>query len=190
MKNFVILLHGAPASGKLTVAKALAEKLNFFLLDNHHFNDVIFPFVDVNGESLPLICKTVYQIRSLTLNVLSRYKKQTAKGFIFTNVLIDTPDDKGAVKELMDFAHDIEGIFVPIRIACDTAVLLGRVSSKDRAAKCKLTDAGILQNFLTTQKFIDISHPNGLVLDSGSCSVDEMVETITAHLEKLSAANQ
>lgn len=190
MKNFVILLHGAPASGKLTLAKALSEKLNFFLLDNHHFNDVIFPFVDVNAESLPLICETVYQIRALTLKVLSRYKKQSAKGFIFTNVLIDTPDDKAAVRELMDFARDIKGVFVPIRIACDTAVLLERVQSADRQEKCKLTDAGILQNFLTTQKFIDVPHPNSLALDSGKLSVEEMVTAIAAHLEKLSAENQ
>lgn len=180
----VVLIYGPPAAGKLTVAKALSQKENMFLLDNHHFNNVIMPFVDVNKTSLPEINTAIYQIRSIALKTIQKYKKESAKGFVFSNVLLDTPDDAKAVRELENFAAETGGAFIPVSLVCDTETLLCRVNSEERRQKCKITDPAVLKLFLKTQPFLKIHHPNLLTLDSKKLSVPELVSAICGHLKK------
>lgn len=183
-KSLVVLLYGAPACGKLTIARELAHHQNLFLLDNHHFNDVVMPFVDINSTSLPDINQAVYKIRSLALDIFKKYKKSTTSGFIFTNVLLESDADKDAVLELQEFANDMGAHFVPIHLTCSLDILLTRVQNKERTLKGKLTDPAILQSFLENQKMIDIEHPNKITIDTSHISVSQAIAQIVHYLEK------
>ena len=183
-KSLVVLLYGAPACGKLTIARELSHHQNLFLLDNHHFNDVVMPFVDLNENSLPDINDAIYKIRSLALDILKKYKKSTSSGFIFTNVLLESDSDKKAVLELQQFADEIEAQFVPIHLTCSLDVLIQRVQNDERKTKGKLTDPEILKSFLAYQKMIDIEHPNKITLDTSDISVSQTIEKIIYNLEK------
>lgn len=183
-QSLVVLLYGAPACGKLTIARELARTQNLFLLDNHHFNDVVMPFVDVNSNSLPDINEAVYKIRSLALDILKKYKKSTSCGFIFTNVLLESDADKEAVLELQQFANDMNAHFIPIHLTCSLDVLIQRVQNEERKTKGKLTDPVILKSFLENQKMIDMDHPNKITLDTSDISVSQAIEQITHDLEK------
>jgi len=184
IQPMVILLYGAPACGKLTIARELARTQNLFLLDNHHFNDVVMPFVDINSNSLPDINEAVYKIRSLALDIFKKYKKSTSYGFIFTNVLLESDADKDAVSELQKFANDMGAHFIPIHLTCSLDILLTRVSNKERTLKGKLTDPTILKSFLENQKMIDIEHPNKITIDTSHVSVSQAIAQIVHYLEK------
>ena len=183
-QSLVVLLYGAPACGKLTIARELSRIKSLFLLDNHHFNDVVMPFVDLNENSLPDINDAIYKIRSLALDILKKYKKSTSSGFVFTNVLLESDSDKKAVLELQQFADEIEAQFVPIHLTCSLDVLIQRVQNDERKTKGKLTDPEILKSFLAYQKMIDIEHPNKITLDTSDISVSQTIEKIIYNLEK------
>lgn len=181
-QSLVVLLYGAPACGKLTIARELSHHQNLFLLDNHHFNDVVMPFVDLNENSLPDINDAIYKIRSLALDILKKYKKSTSSGFVFTNVLLESDSDKKAVLELQQFADEIEAQFVPIHLTCSLDVLIQRVQNDERKTKGKLTDPEILKSFLAYQKMIDIEHPNKIRINTTNLTIPETVDKIASYL--------
>jgi adenylate kinase family enzyme len=41
----LIILYGAPAAGKLTVAKELAKTTDFVVFDNHQIIDIVEPLI-------------------------------------------------------------------------------------------------------------------------------------------------
>ena len=82
-QSLVVLLYGAPACGKLTIARELSRIKSLFLLDNHHFNDVVMPFVDLNENSLPDINDAIYKIRSLALDILKMVKSHVSVNYNF-----------------------------------------------------------------------------------------------------------
>lgn len=183
-KKFVVLLFGAPAAGKRTIGRKLEEKYGSYLLDNHHFNNVIMPFVDVTGDTLLDICPAVYKIRTLFLDVVKKhYKKDGPQSYVFTNVLIDDPVDYGAFEELKCFAEDIGAVFLPIELNCQTDILCQRIDTSERAAHYKLTDADILKSFLERFKMATINHPNLLRIDCTYQTPDETLAVIQKHID-------
>lgn len=183
MTNKVILLYGPPACGKYSVAKKLSEKSGAYLLDNHHFNNVIMPFTDINSQTLPDINKGIYKIRRAFFDVVAKHhKKEEQKDYIFTNVLLKSWADKKALRELQSFAKKQNYEFVPVELKCSTDVLLQRVDTQERKKRYKLTDANILKSFLSDTKFLDIKHKNKICVDVSNLSLDESLQEIEKRL--------
>ncbi len=183
-QKFVLLLFGSPAAGKFTIGKAVSQKYNAHLLDNHHFNNVIMPYVDIDNNSLPDICQATYDIRTLFFNVVRKhYKKDANASFIFTNVLIDDPMDYAAFDELRDFANDINACFVPIELVCDIDTLCQRVDTPQRAERFKLTDKEILKSFLISHKMANVQHPNLVKINVSNQTPDETTKAVVDVIE-------
>lgn len=189
MKNFVILLHGAPAAGKLTIAKALTAKTGALLLDNHFFNNVVMPYVEINSETLPELCRNIYKIRSIFLDTLKKYHKGDCSSYVFTNVLLDTEDDKKAVKELEAFASYQDAVFIPVELNCRFDALAGRVNTKERAERYKLTDKDMLKNFLEAHKMLEINHLNKISIDVSDLTAEQTLNEIWKNIEMLTGTS-
>ena len=178
-KKFVMLIFGAPASGKYTISQKIAERTQAVVLDNHHFNNVIMPFVDIDNHSLPDICLATYQIRTLFLDVVKKhYKKQESHSYVFTNVLLDDAMDYAAFDELVSFAKDIDAVFIPVELCCREDVLCHRVTDIQRAERFKLTDKDILKSFLETHKMATIKHDNLIRIDVSDKTAEEVTDLI------------
>lgn len=160
--NNVILLYGKPSTGKFTIAKHIKELIEkngktCFVFDNHFFNDIVFPYVDVS-QHMNKICENVYKIRKIfldTLTTCSNYKDTT---IVFTNVLIDTEDDRKSVEQLIDFANKINAKFYSIQIVADNESILDWCINEDRKTKQKLTDKSAMKSFIENCKFMTLDN--------------------------------
>src|SRR5688500_10955918 len=90
MNGAFIYLIGFAGSGKLTIAKAIQERYDCILVDNHLVNNVIFSLIDPDGKSnLP---KTVWlnvgRVRDAVLDTIRDLAKP-GRSFIFTNELLE-----------------------------------------------------------------------------------------------------
>ena len=169
----VILIYGAPCSGKYTVAKMLAEKTDLYLVDNHFFNNLIFPFVDLsknNKQNNNDLFDGILQIKQIWFDNVAKYGKLD-KGFIFTNALDNSPEDRKCLQQFVDFAAKINYKFVPIKLIVDDAHVRKNIANQDRKDRCKLTDFDEYQKFIRSHEMIDI--PNSIVIKN-----DNLEETI------------
>lgn len=185
-KRNVVLLYGPPAAGKLSVGKELAKNDKTVLLDNHFFNNIVMPYVNVEAESLSDISKTAYQIRTLFLDAVKKHHKKDQENYVFTNVLFDCDDDYKSVNELETFAKEIDADFIPIKLECSYDCLCKRLDTPERKQRLKLTDKNVLKDFLDNNKFAHVSHKNEISIDVSEKSLAQTVDCIKTHIRKLS----
>ena len=177
----VLLIYGLPACGKRTIAKKIAENNNMVLLDNHFFNNIVYPYVIVDSNSRVDISRYVYNIRQNFLDAVEKYSNKQ-NGYVFTNVLLDTDDDRASVESLKKFAKTLGYPFVAVHLVCDENSVKERIGTPERATNYKLTDYDIYKEFVTTTKFMDLD--NALTLDTSDKSIDESAQIITDYIKK------
>ena len=157
--KIVILLYGSPCSGKYTIAKVLAKKYDLHLVDNHFFNNLIFPFVDLNKnnkQSNDDLFDGILKIKQVWFEKVVKYGKLD-KGFVFTNVLDNSLQDRKCLQQFIDFAKQINYRFVPIKLIMDEEQIRNNVSNKDRKDRCKLSVFSDYQKFVREHQALDIS---------------------------------
>lgn len=183
----IILLYGLPSTGKYTIAKELSKKLDMNLIDNHYFNNIIFPYVRLDKDTLPEICNSVYRIRNEFLNMVCKYKNDD-KGMIFTNVLLDTDMDRKAVDDLIDFSNKLNYKFIPIELVCDDNNIKQRINSDDRKEKYKLTDFNVWKQFVNNNSFMHINHHYELNTSYNTLeeTVGKILKIVELEMEKVS----
>ncbi len=168
----LIILYGAPATGKYTVGKELAKKTNLKFFHNHLSIDVaksIFSF----GE--PGLFELSDSIR---LDVFEEAAKQNVEGIIFTFVFRKI-NDHVFVQSITDTAKrcDIELQF--IQLYCDKAELIKRVESQHRKEMKKLTNPDELLKMLEEGEFqSSISDVESIMVDSTHLTIEETVEKV------------
>jgi dephospho-CoA kinase len=158
----VILLHGGIACGKLSVAKGLKDKYinegkTVLILDNHFFNDWLFPYIDINSDSKSVlkVIPYVMKMRKIFLEGLIK-ANTTIDVFIFTEVFRDNKDNKNTLKDIKLFAKKINANFYPIEIKANMEQMKKRCKGSDRKNKKKLRDPILLEKFMTENKFLYI----------------------------------
>ena len=172
----VILIYGVPCAGKYTVAKTFAERHGLYLVDNHFFNNLIFPFVDLNfnnKQNNDDLFDGILQIKKIWFDNVAKHGKLD-KGFIFTNALDNSPEDRKCLQQFIDFAKKINYRFVPIKLVVDEEHIRKNIANQDRKDRCKLADFNAYQKFIRAHEMIDI--PNSIVVKNED--VDETIRKI------------
>lgn len=154
-KKVVMLIYGHPACGKLTTAKEIAKKYNLNIVDNHFFNNLFFPYIKLNNENVENIYPEIHKVKKIWYDNIVKYGKND-KGFIFTDVLIDMPSMKQDVKNLMNFAKELNYQFIAIKLTCSEDMIKERIKSFERKKKFKLTDFEQWKKSIHSQKFLDV----------------------------------
>lgn len=173
--DFVFLIYGKPACGKYTIAKELSNIVDGYLLDNHFFNNIVFPYVTINNETLPYICESIYKIEDEFLNIVSKYKKEN-KSYIFTNVLLDNDSDKTFLEKIKMFSQKMNCRFVPIEVICTEECIEKRIDTEDRKNRHKLTNMKDWKNFVDNVAFLDIK--NHYEVNTSYKTIEETIEDI------------
>ncbi|MEL6464785.1 MAG: AAA family ATPase [Pseudomonadota bacterium] len=174
MKFF--LIHGAPATGKLTVARELASLTGLPLVDNHAAIDMARM---VFGFAQPGFWDLVHDLRVTTLHGASRAH---VSGLI-TTAAYSHPED---ALLLRDYDHALEehgGVIEPIHLFCAEDTLMERVSGSERAKKGKISSPEGLRCYLDRNNFVAIPRSNCLSLSTENTTPLEVAAAIAKHFQ-------
>ena len=165
----VIFLYGPPASGKLTIAKKLAEKTGISLFHNH----LTFDLAEVLYE--PFTQPFYDYCADLRLDVFGD-AKLAHQDLIFTFFYI-SPDDDNFVNQIIHIAGEDNVKFVKIEASSDT--LLDRVENKDRAKYSKINSKDVLTRYLKENNWSEsIEKTDSLIISTDNLTPDDAVQKI------------
>lgn len=183
-KNQVIIIYGAPACGKYTMAKRLAQEEGF-LLDNHYFHDMFKNLIEVPEERKDEYFVGVGEMKKSFFKLIETfYPKEKFVRYIFTSCLNDKEGDK--LLRYKEFAEKLDADYVPIELKANLEVLKERCQTEYRKWRKKISNPEKLEKvfnegFLKSPQF---EYENKLLLDTSDLSEDETFEKIKNHLEK------
>ncbi|WP_424930010.1 AAA family ATPase [Amaricoccus tamworthensis] len=142
----LILIHGAPVTGKTTVAKALSRLTALPAVDNILAIDLarqVFPNGD--GGFWPL----VHELRLTTLRAAVR----AGMPRLIMTAAYSHPDDLPLYEDYERVVQEGGGRVVPVYLSCSEATLMERVVSEDRRRRGKLSTVERLRGHLARNSF-------------------------------------
>jgi chloramphenicol 3-O-phosphotransferase len=186
----IVHLIGFPASGKLTIARALADVGaasggRIVVLDNHHINNVIFAALDIDGvKPVPgAVWERIGEIREVLLRTVDELSPPEWS-FVFTNVVTDDkPSERAAVDQLVDLARRTNRNYLAVVLHCPTEVLLERVANIDRRDRSKWIDPSSVSEFIRTHRLVDVTDLAPLTIDTSSTDPTDAALLILERLD-------
>ncbi|WP_201773502.1 P-loop NTPase family protein [Marinobacter similis] len=174
----LVWLHGPPAAGKLTVAKALQSKHNFKLFHNHLAVDLSMAIYDAFGD------KDFHHFtNSIRRQTLSKANELGVERMVMT-FMTCAQEDRKEIRRYLDF-FESEGIEVyPVQILPRHDVLFSRSVSPERQQSHKISCHKHLSDLLSEWKFLPIEHKNALQIDNSERSPDDVAQQIMSHLAR------
>ncbi len=163
-----------PASGKLTVAKALLRQVPGRLLDNHAAIDLartVFDFGDPGFWSL------VHKVRMAALDAAA------AGGvpLMVTTTCYSEPEDRPLFEEIEATVQRHGGEILPVFLGCSAEEAARRVDNPDRKQRGKLTSVEGLNAFLARWTMARVPRADCLTLASDTLAPEEAAARIVRH---------
>lgn len=185
MQNVVIYLIGFPGVGKYTIAKEIAQKTDFKIVDNHLINNPIFSIIDRDQKIPPQVWNIIGRVWDLVMETIIDISPQHYN-FILTNVLLESNEnDKIWFSRVENMTRQRKAIFVPVRLHCAVDVHQNRIALPERAERMKLTDIHAPKRLSENEKVLATDNPNVLDLDTSEISASEAADKILAHAQKI-----
>lgn len=170
----LVLIHGAPAAGKLTTAKALLRRVDGRLFDNHAAIDLARTVFDFGT---PAFWDLVQAARTLVLESAS---KNGAPLVVMTFVYVD-PDDLPVFERIESIVQRGGGRLLPVFLRCSIDEAARRVGNPERAIRKTMTSEQSVRDFLGAHRVPPVPRADCLTLDSEQRSADENAAEIARH---------
>ena len=139
----LIVLYGAPATGKYTIGKILAERLGYKLFHNHLIIDLFKEILNERND------RTNVLDQEITLQILKEACNQNVEGVIYTFVY--NPDkDRQFVTNLSQITNSETHFF---ELYCTQDTLLKRVTDESRKPFKKVHKKEHLEKFLKSGNY-------------------------------------
>lgn len=161
----VILLHGPPASGKLTIARHLAEQIESVILHNHLTFNLARKLFEIGDPRL------VNLHRELRLVMLKHALAPTVAGAppvpdVILTLVYAEPDSIESLAEIKKTVEQSGARLAPFYLQCSEQTLLKRVDSADRIKEGKLHTPDRLRALLKQNDYPPLPHPNTRVISN------------------------
>lgn len=170
----LLFLHGAPAAGKLTVAKALLAMAPGRLFDNHAGIDLARTIFDFGA---PGFWELVHRVRHLALDAAAEH----GVGLVVTTFCYAEPEDHLQYDDFEAIMRRHGGELLPVFLHCSRDEAARRVGNPDRVERRKLISAEDLARELDRYNFSPLPRPDCLRLDTGVRSPEATAREIIAH---------
>jgi chloramphenicol 3-O-phosphotransferase len=168
----LVIIHGPPAAGKLTVATALAEQTGFKVFHNHLSIDCTQPVFEFGSDAFWRINST---IRNETIAEAAREGIDVIHTFCYAK----GPDDEQFIR-LIASAEQNGGRVHIVLLVCEDEERKRRIGNESRVRLRKLTDPSSID----AQK-IDLLSPlpghETLTIDTTDVSPDEAAKRIVEY---------
>ena len=170
----LLFLHGAPAVGKLTVAKALLRLVPARLMDNHAAIDLartIFEF------GAPGFWELVHDVRRSAMNAAAEH----GVPLLVTTFCYAEPEDREQFGQIEEIVQRHSGELLPVFLHCSREEALRRVGNPDRVERRKLISGEHLIRDLDRYDLTAVPRPDCLKLDTGVNAADVTAQEIVEH---------
>jgi hypothetical protein len=170
----LLFLHGAPAAGKLTVAKALLQLLPGRLFDNHAAIDLALTLFEFGA---PGFWELVHSVRYAALDATA------AQGvpLVVSTFCYAEPEDRAQFEHIDEIVQRHGGALLPVFLRCSREELGRRVGNTDRVERRKLTSVASLMRDLDIYDFAPVPRPDCLELDTGTRPPEATAQEIVHH---------
>lgn len=170
----LFLIHGAPATGKLTVARALAALTGAPLVDNHASIDIARM---VFGFAQPGFWDLVHDLRLTTLRGAAKANVPV----LITTAAYSHPTDAPLLQDYDAAIAPYGGILEPVFLSCSEETLMSRVTAPERAMKGKIASQDGLKTYLKQNTFAAIPRKTCLCLSTETSTPLENAKVISQH---------
>src|SRR5262245_46103524 len=167
----LIFLHGSPAVGKMTVAKALLRLVPGRLMDNHANVDLARTVFDFGA---PGFWELVHSSRCVAFDAAAKH----GVPLLLTTYCYVEPDDLIALEEFEAVIGQYGGELLPVFLHCSPEEAARRVGNPDRVERGKLTSAEGLNNFLGGRNFTSVPREDCIKFDTEAMSPDAVAREI------------
>jgi hypothetical protein len=173
----LIFLYGPPAVGKLTIARAIAERRDFRVLHNHVTFD---PVAEVLPVGTSAFWAALDKVRLELVSAAAGEEIDLIYTFVFA------PGDEPHVDEIANAYESVDGSVLFVQLLASPEELHRRVGSESRRAHAKITDAATLdQVLLDHDVFAAIPGKDSMTLDVSARSPEDAAMQIIEHMDAL-----
>ena len=170
----LLFLYGAPAVGKLTVARELARLTGYKLFHNHLTVDLVGSLFDFGSEQAERL-STRFRLEMFQEAALANLPGVVT--FVYAR-----GDDDAFVQQTIDAVEPHGGTVHFVLLTCEERELLRRVGQESRASFGKIRDAEQLQ---ALRRRYDLDSPvpqrESLVVDTTHLLPQETARRIVRH---------
>ena len=170
----LIFLHGSPAVGKLTVAKALLRLVPARLMDNHANVDLARTVFDFGA---PGFWELVHSSRCVALDAAAKH----GVPLLITTYCYVEPTDLANYEEFEAIVHQYGGEMLPVFLHCPQEEALRRVGNPDRVERRKLTSAEGLTSYLDANNFTSVPREECIKFDTAAMPAETTAAEIVRH---------
>jgi hypothetical protein len=170
----LLFLHGSPATGKLTVAKAVLGMVPGRLFDNHAAIDFARTIFDFGA---PGFWELVHTVRSDAFDAAAEH----GVGLVVTTFCYAEPEDLPQYEKFEEIMRRRGGELLPVFLHCSREEAARRVGNPDRVERRKMTSTESLNRYLDDYRFSPIPRPDCLKLDTEVRSAAATAREIVRH---------
>ena len=172
----LVWLHGAPAAGKLTVAKELSKHFGYKLFHNHLAVDLSLSIYYEFGD------KDLFDFTNQIRRTTIAKAQEIGVTHLAMTYMTCYESDSEEINKYLDF-FDENGVEVyPIHLNPSHDVIRERAVSEERLNSHKLSCPDVMNQILGDMKFIGIKHRNTISIDNSNLSATEVVNKIVEHV--------
>lgn len=179
----LLIIYGAPAAGKLTIATEVARQTGFKLFHNHVSIDCVKPVFEFGSKPFLRMIET---IRYATIAEAARESVDLIHTFVYAS----GEDDEHFAK-LIASAEDHGGEVHLVLLKCDAEELKTRIGNDSRVRIGKLTDPDAVDRSLTKYD-LRSTYPgrDSLVIDTTAATIEDAAAKIIGHFGLRTEADQ
>ena len=170
----LLFLDGAPAAGKLTVARALLAMVPGRLSDNHAAIDLARTIFDFGA---PGFWELVHSVRCSAIDAAAQHGVE----LLVTTYCYAEPDDRAEYQAFEAIVQRNGGELLPVFLHCSREEAVRRVGNPDQVERRKINSAESLFRDVDRHHFSPVPRPDCLSLDTGARPAEATAREIVGH---------